>query len=186
MARLNRQQVENPFEARRKTQNTQIERRLNLTLQTSLEINTRANRDSRLQEALNSPLRIPGLESLETMQQTITELQARYEAESERLASEQATLEGLADQLKTEQKKLEHGEYLFAGSKEAMDSLRASVGQCLTPHDQSRLQTVLILRGGNAQFCEVWPSVKKTLQAEIKRLESEIEKLMKTEDQNEV
>jgi chromosome segregation ATPase len=148
-------------------------------LQTSLELHNRANQTRYLQEAMNAPLRVPGLEDLSTMQQTITELQERYEAESRRLASEQASLEGLADQLKSEQKKLEHGEYLFVGSKEAMDSLRASVEQCLTPHDQSRLQTALILRAGNSQFIECWPSVKKTLQAEIKRLEAEILKLTK-------
>jgi len=148
-------------------------------LLSSLEIATRQNRDAHLKAALDNSLRIPGLESLSTMQQTIAELQEKYELEAQRLATEQATLESLADQLETERRKLEHGEYLFTGSKAAVDGLVQSVYQCLTPGEQGKLQSALILRAGNKEFVECWPSVKKLVQAEVKRLENEISKLTK-------
>lgn len=143
-------------------------------LLSSLEIAARANRDSHLKSALNDPLRIPGIESLEVMRSQIQELQERYELEAQRLATEQATLEGLNSQLETERRKLEHGEFLFVGSKAALDNLSATIGQCLTSSEQSKLQSVLLVRAGNAQFCECWPSVKKSIQGEVKRLENEI------------
>lgn len=154
-------------------------------LLSSFEIQARQNRDANLKAVLNDPeaLRIPGIESLEVMRQNIAELQSKYEAEAARLASQQATLESLTGQLETERRKLSHGEYLFAGSKAAVDGLVQSIYQCLTQGEQSKLQTALILRAGNAEFCEVWPAVKKLIQAEIKRLESEISKL--TEGENE-
>jgi hypothetical protein len=151
----------------------------NQPLLSSLEIASRANRDAHLKSVLDNPLRIPGIEDLATMQQTIAELQEKYELEAARLASEQATLEGLNSQLETERKKLEHGEYLFRGSKAAVDGLVQSVYQCLTPGEQGKLQSALILRAGNREFCEVWPAVKKLVQAEVKRLENEISKLTK-------
>lgn len=146
-------------------------------LLSSLEIASRANRDAHLKAALDNPLRIPGIESLEVMQSQIAELQEKYELEAARLASEQATLEGLNSQLETERRKLERGEFLFTGSKAAVDNLSATIGQCLTSSEQSKLQSVLLVRAGNAQFCECWPSVKKAIQAEIKRLESEIKSM---------
>jgi hypothetical protein len=150
-------------------------------LLSSFEILARQNRDSHLKAVLDQPeaLKIPGIESLETMQAQIQELQAAYEIEAQRLATEQATLEGLNGQLETERKKLSHGEYLFAGSKAAVDSLVQSIYQCLTQGEQSKLQTALILRAGNSQYVECWPAVKKAILGEIKRLENEISKLTK-------
>jgi len=179
--------LEDSSKTRSETQNSTQERRIptliiteeHQPLLTSLELASRANRDAHLKAALDNPLRIPGIESLEVMQSQIQELQERYEAEAQRLATEQATLEGLTDQLETERKKLSHGEYLFTGSKAAVDGLVQSVYQCLTPGEQGKLQSALILRAGNAQFVEVWPSVKKAIQGEVKRLESEISKLTK-------
>jgi len=182
MARSHRQPLEDSSKTRSETQNSTQERRIpaliiteeHQPLLSSLEIASRANRDAHLKSVLDNPLRIPGIESLEVMQQTIAELQSKYELEAQRLASEQATLEGLAGQLETERRKLEHGEYLFRGSKAAVDGLGQSVYQCLTPGEQGKLQAALILRAGNAQFVEVWPAVKKAIQGEIKRLENEI------------
>ena len=150
-------------------------------LLSSLEIQSRANRNAHLESVLNDPkvLKIPGIEDLATMQQTIAELQERYEAEAQRLASQQATLEGLNSQLETERKKLSYGEYLFTGSKEMVESLTTAISQCLSHSDQGKMQTALIVRAGNAQFVECWPTVKKSVQNEIKRLESEISKLTK-------
>ena len=150
-------------------------------LLSSFEILARQNRDSHLKSKLDDPesLRIPGIESLETMRSQIQELQERYEAEAARLATEQATLEGLNGQLETERGKLSHGEYLFRGSKDALDTLSATIGQCLASSEQGKLQSVLLVRSGNAQFCECWPAVKKAILGEIKRLESEISKLTK-------
>jgi hypothetical protein len=154
-------------------------------LLSSFEILARQNRDSHLKAVLDQPeaLKIPGIESLETMQAQIQELQAAYEIEAQRLATEQATLEGLNGQLETERRRLAHGEYLFAGSKAAVDSLVQSIYQCLTPSEQGKLQTALILRSGNTQFVECWPTVKKAVLAEIKRLEAEISKLTKGENE---
>lgn len=154
-------------------------------LLSSFEILARQNRDSHLKAVLDQPeaLKIPGIESLEVMQSQIQELQERYEAEAARLATEQATLEGLTIQLSDERRKLSHGEYLFAGSKAAVDGLVQSIYQCLTPSEQSKLQTALILRSGNAQYIEVWPTVKKAILGEIKRLEAEISKLTKGENE---
>lgn len=150
-------------------------------LLSSLEIQSRLNRDAHLQAKLNDPesLKIPGIESLATMQKTIAELQSKYESEAQRLASQQATLEGLNSQLETERKKLAYGEYLFAGSKEMVESLTTAISQCLSHSDQGKMQTALIVRAGNKEFVECWPTVKKSVQAEIKRLESEISKLTK-------
>ena len=148
-------------------------------LLSSFEILARQNRDSHLKAVLDQPeaLKIPGIESLEVMQSQIQELQERYEAEAARLATEQATLEGLTIQLSDERRKLSHGEYLFAGSKAAVDGLVQSIYQCLTQGEQSKLQTALILRAGNSQYVEVWPAVKKLIQAEIKCLENEIKEM---------
>jgi hypothetical protein len=186
------QQVEGSKITRSKTQNSNDGRDFTMMqieepkpLLSSFEILARQNRDSHLKAVLDQPeaLKIPGIESLETMQSQIQELQSKYEAEAARLATEQATLEGLNGQLETERKKLSHGEYLFAGSKAAVDSLVQSIYQCLTQGEQSKLQTALILRSGNAQFVECWPTVKKMAQAEIKRLETEISKLTKGENE---
>ena len=148
-------------------------------LLSSLEIQARTNRDAHLQAKLNDPesLKIPGIESLATMQQTIAELQERYEVEAQRLASMQSTLESLNGQLETERKKLSYGEYLFAGSKKMVEGLSDAINQCLSHSDQGKMQTVLLVRAGNIQFVESWPSVKKMVQAEVKRLENEISKL---------
>jgi hypothetical protein len=193
MAWSHRQPLEDPFETRQKTQNSNCKRRLASMMHTeepkpllsSFEILARQNRDAHLKAKLDDPesLRIPGIESLATMQSQIQELQERYEAEASRLANQQQTLEGLTSQLETERKRLSHGEYLFAGSKAAVDGLVQSIYQCLTQGEQSKLQTALILRGGNAQYLEVWPTVKKMAQAEIKRLETEISKLTKGENE---
>ena len=193
MAWSHRDALESPFQLRRKTSKSNQDERLTSMMQieepkpllSSFEILARQNRDSHLQEKLNDPeaLRIPGIESLATMRSQIQELQERYEAEASRLATEQATLEGLNGQLETERKKLSHGEYLFAGSKAAVDSLVQSIYQCLTQGEQGKLQTALILRSGNTQFVECWPTVKKMAQAEIKRLETEISKLTKGENE---
>jgi hypothetical protein len=150
-----------------------------LRLARKLRTEARANRDANLKAVLNDPgaLKIPGIESLEVMQSQIQELQERYELEAQRLATEQATLESLNGQLETERKKLTHGEYLFAGSKAAVDGLVQSIYQCLTQSEQSKLQTALILRAGNAQYVEVWPAVKKAILGEIKRLENEIKEM---------
>jgi hypothetical protein len=53
-------------------------------LLSSFEILARQNRDSHLKAVLDQPeaLKIPGLESLETMQSQIQELQAKYESRS--------------------------------------------------------------------------------------------------------
>jgi len=185
MARSHRQPLEDSRKTRQETQKPNSERgNFTMTiieehqpLLSSLELATRQNRDAHLKSVLDNPLRIPGLESLSTMQQTIAELQEKYELEAQRLATEQATLEGLNSQLETECKKLSHGEFLFVGSKAALDTLSATIGQCLTSSEQSKLQSVLLVRAGNVQFCECWPSVKKAIQAEIKRLESEIKSM---------
>jgi hypothetical protein len=193
MAWSHRQPLEDPFETRQKTQNSNCKRRLTSMMQieepkpllSSFEILARQNRDSHLKAVLDQPeaLKIPGIESLETMRSQIAELQSKYEAEASRLANQQQTLEGLTSQLETERKRLSHGEYLFAGSKAAVDSLVQSIYQCLTQGEQSKLQTALILRAGNSQFVECWPTVKKMAQAEIKRLETEISKLTKGENE---
>ena len=148
-------------------------------LLSSFEILARQNRDSHLKAVLDQPeaLKIPGIESLETMRSQIQELQERYEAEAARLATEQATLEGLNGRLSDERRKLSHGEYLFSGSKAAVDGLVQSIYQCLAPSEQSKLQSVLLVRAGNAQFVECWPTVKKAVLAEIKRLENEIKEM---------
>ena len=148
-------------------------------LLSSFEILARQNRDSHLKAVLNDPgaLKIPGIESLETMRSQIAELQSKYEIEAQRLATEQQTLEGLNGQLETERGKLSHGEYLFRGSKDALDTLSATIGQCLTSGEQGKLQSVLLVRSGNAQFCECWPAVKKAILGEIKRLENEIKEM---------
>jgi hypothetical protein len=186
------QQVEGSKITRSKTQNSNDGRDIAMMqieepkpLLSSFEILARQNRDSHLKAVLDQPeaLKIPGIESLETMQSQIAELQSKYEAEAARLASEQATLEGLNGQLETERRRLAHGEYLFAGSKAAVDSLVQSIYQCLTPSEQGKLQTALILRSGNTQFVECWPTVKKAVLAEIKRLETEISKLTKGENE---
>jgi chromosome segregation ATPase len=193
MAWSHRDALESPFQLRRKTSKSNQDERLTAMMQiethqpllSSLEIQARANRDANLKAKLDDPeaLRIPGLESLETMRSQIAELQSKYEAEAARLASEQATLEGLNGQLETERGRLSHGEFLYTGSKAAVDSLVQSIYQCLTQGEQSKLQTALILRSGNAQFVECWPTVKKMAQAEIKRLEAEISKLTKGENE---
>ena len=189
MAWSHRDALESPFQLRRKTSKSNQDERLTSMMQieahqpllSSLEIQARQNRDSHLKAVLNDPgaLKIPGIESLETMRSQIAELQSKYEAEASRLANQQQTLEGLNGRLSDERRKLAHGEYLFSGSKAAVDSLVQSIYQCLTPSEQSKLQTALILRAGNAQYVEVWPAVKKAIQAEIKRLENEISKLTK-------
>jgi hypothetical protein len=193
MAWSHRDALESPFQLRRKTsKSNQDERLTSMILEepkqpllSSLEIQARANRDANLKAKLDDPnaLRIPGIESLEVMRSQIAELQAAYEIEAQRLATEQATLESLNGRLSDERQRLAHGEYLFAGSKAAVDSLVQSVYQCLTPSEQSKLQTALILRAGNSQYLEVWPSIKKLIQAEIKRLENEISKLTKGENE---
>jgi hypothetical protein len=116
MAWSHRDALESPFQLRRKTSKSNQDERLTSMMQiethqpllSSLEIQARANRDANLKAVLNDPgaLRIPGLESLETMQAQIQGLQAKYEVEAARLATEQATLEGLNGQLETERKKL--------------------------------------------------------------------------------
>ena len=181
-----RQPLEGPKITRPKTQNSNDGRDIAMMhteepkpLLSSFEILARQNRDSHLKAVLYQPeaLKIPGIESLEVMQSQIQELQERYELEAQRLATEQATLESLNGQLETERKKLTHGEYLFAGSKAAVDGLVQSIYQCLTQSEQSKLQTALILRAGNAQYVEVWPAVKKAILGEIKRLENEIKEM---------
>jgi hypothetical protein len=181
-----RQPLEGPKITRPKTQNSNDGRDIAMMhteepkpLLSSFEILARQNRDSHLKAVLDQPeaLKIPGIESLEVMQSQIQELQERYELEAQRLATEQATLESLNGQLETERKKLTHGEYLFAGSKAAVDGLVQSIYQCLTQSEQSKLQTALILRAGNAQYVEVWPAVKKAILGEIKRLENEIKEM---------
>jgi chromosome segregation ATPase len=189
MAWSHRDAMESPFQLRRKTSKSNQDERLTSMMQieahqpllSSLEIQARQNRDSHLKAVLDQPeaLKIPGIESLETMRSQIQELQERYELEASRLANQQATLEGLNGRLSDERRKLSHGEYLFAGSKAAVDGLVQSIYQCLTPSEQSKLQTALILRSGNAQFVEVWPAVKKAILGEIKHLEAEISKLTK-------
>jgi hypothetical protein len=192
MAWSHRDALESPFQLRRKTsKSNQDERLTSMILEepkpllSSLEIQARQNRDSHLKAVLDQPeaLKIPGIESLETMRSQIAELQSKYEAEAARLATEQATLESLNGQLETELKKLTHGLYLFRGSKDALDTLGAAVGQCLTSGEQSKLQSVLLVRAGNAQYVEVWPAVKKAILGEIKRLETEISKLTKGENE---
>jgi chromosome segregation ATPase len=182
------QPLEGPKVTRSKTQNSNDGRDIAMMhteahqpLLSSLEIQARQNRDSHLKAVLDQPeaLKIPGIESLETMRSQIQELQERYELEASRLANQQQTLESLNGRLSDERQRLAHGEYLFAGSKAAVDSLVQSVYQCLTPSEQSKLQTALILRSGNAQFVEVWPAVKKAILGEIKHLEAEISKLTK-------
>jgi hypothetical protein len=189
MARRWWQQVEGSRITRRKTSKSNQDERLTSMMQiethqpllSSLEIQARANRDANLKSVLNDPgaLKIPGIESLEVMRQNISELQAAYEIEAQRLASEQATLESLNGQLETERGKLSHGEYLFRGSKDALDTLSATIGQCLTSGEQGKLQSVLLVRAGNTQYVEVWPAVKKAILGGIKRLETEILKLTK-------
>jgi hypothetical protein len=193
MAWSHRDAMESPFQLRRKTSKSNQDERLTSMMQieahqpllSSLEIQARQNRDSHLKAVLNDPgaLKIPGIESLETMRSQIAELQSKYEAEAARLASEQATLESLNGRLKTEFAKLSHGLYLFRGSKDALDTLGAAVGQCLTSGEQSKLQSVLLVRAGNAQYVEVWPAVKKAILGEIKHLEAEISKLTKGENE---
>jgi septal ring factor EnvC (AmiA/AmiB activator) len=186
------QQVEGSKITRSKTQNSNDGRDFTMMqieepkpLLSSFEILARQNRDSHLKSVLDQPgaLKIPGLESLETMQSQIAELQSKYEAEAARLASEQATLESLNGRLSDERRKLSHGEFLYTGSKAAVDSLVQSIYQCLTQSEQSKLQTALILRAGNSQYVEVWPTVKKMVQSEVKRLEAEISKLTKGENE---
>jgi hypothetical protein len=186
------QQVEGSKITRSKTQNSNDGRDFTMMqieepkpLLSSFEILARQNRDSHLKAVLDQPeaLKIPGIESLETMRSQIAELQSKYEAEASRLANQQQTLEGLTSQLETERKRLSHGEYLYTGSKAAVDGLVQSIYQCLTQGEQSKLQTALILRAGNSQFVECWPTVKKMAQAEIKRLETEISKLTKGENE---
>jgi hypothetical protein len=108
------QQVEGSKITRSKTQNSNDGRDITMMqieepkpLLSSFEILARQNRDSHLKAVLDQPeaLKIPGIESLETMQSQIAELQSKYEAEAARLASEQATLEGLNGQLETERRR---------------------------------------------------------------------------------
>jgi hypothetical protein len=186
------QQVEGSKITRPKTQNSNDGRDFTMMqieepkpLLSSFEILARQNRDANLKAVLNDPeaLKIPGIESLETMRSQIAELQSKYELEAARLASEQATLEGLNGQLETERKTVSAWRISLQGSKAAVDGLVQSIYQCLTPSEQGKLQTALILRAGNAQYIEVWPTVKKMAQAEIKRLETEISKLTKGENE---
>jgi hypothetical protein len=97
------QQVEGSKITRSKTQNSNDGRDFTMMqieepkpLLSSFEILARQNRDSHLKAVLDQPeaLKIPGIESLETMQSQIAELQSKYEAEAARLANEQANLGG--------------------------------------------------------------------------------------------
>jgi hypothetical protein len=123
MAWSHRDALESPFQLRRKTSKSNQDERLTSMMQieahqpllSSLEIQARQNRDSHLKAVLDDPeaLKIPGIESLETMRSQIQELQGTYELPKLKTSHRASDPGELEWQLETERKKLSHGEYLF-------------------------------------------------------------------------
>lgn len=135
-----------------------------------------------LAEAEDSKPKVAGFGSLSLLEQEQARIQAELEAKRTELATRQQMLESAILNRQILCEKVETGDALF-------EDFKGVISFGISEYVESRLgksaeSGSLVLRGlaevpARREFVELWPDLKKSIQAKIKKADSEISKMMK-------